>query len=366
VLNFVGIHWFMKQILRIAARIVMVLVLVSLLLFGLLFLYLYFTEYKPAPTEIAGSATGTDPAPLEEMTFRFMTWNIGYAGLDREMDFFYDGGVRVRTDRNSFDRNLAAIGKFIQANDSMDFILLQEVDTFARRSYFHQEHSILSGLVPGKHATFVRNYDVRFVPLPVTEPMGRVISGLSYFSEYAPVRQIRHGFAFHFPMPDRLAMLKRCFLESRYRLANGRDLVVICLHNSVFDKNGEIRKQELKFLHEFMITEFDKGNYVVAGGDWNINPRGFKTGRIVTGDREMYYEPPMDPDFLPGWTFASDSLYPSNRDVKIPYVKGITHTTILDYFVLSPNIRLLSVHTRYLSFEHSDHHPVMMEVQLIP
>ena len=32
-------------------------------------------------------------------SFNVVTWNIGYAGLDREMDFFYDGGTRVRPAR---------------------------------------------------------------------------------------------------------------------------------------------------------------------------------------------------------------------------------------------------------------------------
>ena len=30
-----------------------------------------------------------------------LTWNIGYCGLDKEMDFFYDGGTKVITPKEN-------------------------------------------------------------------------------------------------------------------------------------------------------------------------------------------------------------------------------------------------------------------------
>jgi endonuclease/exonuclease/phosphatase family metal-dependent hydrolase len=47
-----------------------------------------------------------------------------------------------------------------------------------------------------------------------------------------------------------------------------------------------------------------------------------------------------------------------------PYVKGITGTTIIDFFVVSPNVEILSVKTLGNNFAWSDHQPVLMKVRL--
>ena len=44
------------------------------------------------------------------------------------MDFFYDGGTKVFTPREKCIENLDAVKRFIDNNDSIDFILIQEID----------------------------------------------------------------------------------------------------------------------------------------------------------------------------------------------------------------------------------------------
>lgn len=99
---------------------------------------------------------------------------------------------------------------------------------------------------------------------------------------------------------------------------------MINTHNSVFDEEGELRKKELVKLNDFMMKEYRKGNYVIAGGDWNQNPRG----------SEMNYQ------------------------------KGKTKTTIIDFFVVSPNVIVESVKTIKTGFENSDHQPVIMKIKI--
>ena len=55
---------------------------------------------------------------------------------------------------------------------------------------------------------------------------------------------------------------------------------------------------------------------------------------------------------------------PTNRDVDMSYQKGKTKTTIIDFFVVSPNITVESVKTIETGFENADHQPVIMKIKI--
>ena len=53
-------------------------------------------------------------------------------------------------------------------------------------------------------------------------------------------------------------------------------------------------------------------------------------------------EPALDSSFLPtGWKWIYDPAIPTNRDVSEAYKKGRTRTTIIDYFIVSPNLEVI-------------------------
>ena len=109
--------------------------------------------------------------------------------------------------------------------------------------------------------------------------MGRVSSGIVTYSRFRPWQAWRYRYNTSFPWPTSLAMLKRCFMVQKFPLGNGKELLIVNLHNSTFDDKGQLRLEELKELGSFLETEYMKGNYVVTGGDWNMNPRGSIPGR---------------------------------------------------------------------------------------
>jgi endonuclease/exonuclease/phosphatase family metal-dependent hydrolase len=327
--------------------------------------FLSLTGYHPAPAEILevkGKAGQLSPGNDQ---FSLMTWNIGYAGLGKEMDFFYEGGKRVRPGPGEFVKYMDGILQTIRSNDTADFILIQEADTGSRRSYYTDESGAIAGVLKDDCYAFAKNYDCRFVPVPLYEPMGRVNSGILTFSRFMPYSASRIDFGTRFSWPKRLVFLKRCFLVMRFRLENGGDLVLINTHNSVFDEEGELRKKELKKLNDFMSEEYRKGNFIVAGGDWNQNPRGSKMENIKTGDKVKEIELPFAQGIFDGWQFVFDPGQPTNRDVDMNYQKGITKTTIIDFFVVSPNIAVESVKSISTGFENADHQPVIMKIKLI-
>jgi endonuclease/exonuclease/phosphatase family metal-dependent hydrolase len=322
------------------------------------------TDYRPTERETLQLRGKGTPFPLTKRSLTFMTWNIGYSGLGRKMDFFYENGTRVRPEKDEFSGYLAGIERTLAKADSADLFFLQEADVHAKRSYYTDEVGEIAKIFPSRSYVFAKNYDCRFVPLPLNDPMGRVISGISCFTRFIPSSAERIDFGTSFSWPQQLFFLKRCFIVMRFPVVQGKELVVINTHNSTFDKNGRMRMEELARLRSFMLTELSKGNYVIAGGDWNNNPPGFNPRAIRSGDRVKSIEPPIDLDFFPRWTLAYDSSSPTNRDVDMPYHKGLTRTTVIDFFVVSPNVEVNLVKTPESGFRYSDHQPVFMKITL--
>jgi len=338
--------------------------LLVLILAGFFF-FLMITEFRPVRRSSLAVKGEGKPFDSCQQEFTILTWNIGYAGLGAGADFFFDGGKSVRAGKMQTEQYLGAIEKFISANDSVDFILLQEVDVCSKRSWYINEYERISELLPGFSNTFAANYNCRHIPMPLTEPMGSVLAGIVSFSQIKPYAASVQYFDAMFDWPLRMVLLKRCFTTLRYRLSDGKDLVLINTHNSAYDSIGTLRKRELFILDSVMQKEFHKGNYIIAGGDWNNNPRGFKPSTVLTGDIVTTVEPPIERGFFPGWQFVFDSLFPTNRNLNIPYTKGKTSSTIIDFFIVSPNVEVKMIKTIRMGFRFSDHEPVMMKIKIV-
>jgi endonuclease/exonuclease/phosphatase family metal-dependent hydrolase len=330
-----------------------------------LFLFLMVAEFRPAPVirlAVKGPGTSQEQGPLPS-TITFLTWNIGYAGLGKEMDFFYEGGTDVRPAEEACYRYLEGIRKFLSEHGDADFVFIQEADVHSRRSWYTSQVDSVSRTLGDHFCAYATNYRCAFVPVPVRDPMGRVEGGIATFSRLRPDEAVRYGYEAQFPWPQRLVMLKRCFLTERFRLPEGKDLVVINLHNSAYDESGELRNAEIIQLESFIRKEWAKGNYIIVGGDWNSSPRGFDPATITSGDRVRAIAMPPGSGILAGWKCTFDPSRPTNRDVDGPYRKGKTRTTVIDFFVVSPNISVISCETVPTGFECSDHQPVMMKVR---
>ena len=350
----------MKRFIRVFFSVTFVLT-IALVIF--LISYATYHEYRPDEVEeleFMGFA-GLDTVPD---TLTLISWNIGYAGLGSEMDFFYDGGTRVRPDPEYFNECQDDIMQMIRSLKGADFILLQEVDKKSKRSYFYDQAEIIGQMSDDYCFLFGVNYNVRFVPVPLGRPMGKVTSGIMMLSRFIPEYSARISLPGRFKWPKRLFMLNRCITYSRFPLTNGKHLVMINVHNSAFDETGKLRQEEMGKITELITEEYREGNYVIAGGDWNMNPPGFRK-ELITGDsvftvRHGYAKD----DGIGGWQWVWDPKAPTNRDVSKAYIRGETGTTILDFFLLSPNIEMLEVRTDHLEFLSSDHNPVTMRVVL--
>lgn len=355
----------MKKQMRILIRILLIPALVFITYIVVILLLNSLKDYKPVNSILYNSAPQQSTPLNNDSCFSVLSWNIGYAGLDDKSDFFYDGGSMVRPAKDKLERNFQDILNRIQTADSIDFLLLQEVDIASARSYYQDQFSSIKASMQKYHAVFAKNYHVPFVPLPLLKPMGKVVSGLSIFSHVLPEQSNLYVFPDNYSWPKKLFMPDRCFVKNAYSLLNGKRLHIINTHNSAFD-DGTLREAQLRLIFEQMQLLYEKGDYVIAGGDWNINPPRYDM--LLSGSGDRGFDIPMGNNIpLPdtGWIFAFDPDYPTNRKVASAYTRGITPTTIIDFFVCSPNIRVHNVKTVYDGFKHADHHAVYMRFELI-
>jgi len=345
------------KILKFILKMI-VLVVAGLLTF---FIWQTFSEFDPDPLQ---DLAITEDAAVVDDTLTLTTFNIGYCGLGAGMDFFYEGGTMVRPGKELYDRYLGEVMQRLETFIGSDFILLQEVDTLAKRSWYANQFRLIRNKFNGFHSFFAMNYNA-WVPMPVLKPMGKVQAGIVTLSKATPVSASRYAFSSGYSWPMRMFMLKRCYLLTRYNTDNGKQLVLVNTHNSAFGDAAEIRAEELAQLKEMMTGEYAKGNYVIIGGDWNQNPAIFDSTVVLENYLVKSIRPPVPADFLPeGWQYAYDPLHPTNRDVDIPYLEGRTKTTLIDFFVLSPNVGLVSAITTPTGFKESDHQPVSVKVFL--
>jgi len=339
-------------------------IVVGILIIGY-FAFMTITDYKPEKIlEIKIENNKEEQAKLNS-PMTVMTYNIGYCGMDKDVDFFMDGGKESRSlSKEKTIENLKESFKIIEKEDPT-FIFLQEVDKKATRSYKIDQYNYFTSNLNGYSSSFAINYKVPWVPVPIKKPHGNVVAGLANFSKLAVDKSTRYDLPGKESWPRQLADLDRCVLVNRIPIENGKELVLINLHLSAYDKGGKIRKQQLDFLSSFLQEEYKKGNYIVAGGDFNHQIPGSESSTFEATEEFPDWIQTIPKNFKPeGFNWYFDKENPTARSVAKPYKKGENFRTIIDGFLASDNVEVISTKTKDLDFTYSDHNPVILNFKL--
>ena len=151
--------------------------------------YLSVTEYKPEDIENSRIIRNNNSSSTrKEMTIT--TLNTGYSSLDKSQDFFIEGGKGSRcVSRDKTQKNTKRIVTMLQ-DISSDFYFLQEVDEPCRRSCYTHQVKYITKKFNDYNSSFVYNYKVKRVPIPLLKPMGSVLSGMLFLSKQKiPLKQ---------------------------------------------------------------------------------------------------------------------------------------------------------------------------------
>ena len=363
----------MKRLFGFAFRVIGAFLLLTVLYIGSSLALGTFNDYRPKSVLPIGAAKVSNQKNITDSTLTFLTWNIGFGGLGKESDFFmvtegmyWTSEKNVRAEEKYVEKNVEGITDFIQKSEA-DFYLLQEVDVNSKRSYFKNEFEMIAEEKEGFFAAFSPNYNIPRNPVPVFQPWntyGKVLSGLGTYSKYQPIESTRLQLPGEFSWPDRVFHLDRCVSVHRFSTDFQKDLAVLNIHNSAFDKGGFMKTQQLDFLKDLALKEYEKGNYVILGGDWNMCPPGFppEKFRKFTVPRSKTN---IADDLIPeGWKWAFDESVPTIRSTAHQYDSEKTFVTVIDAFLVSPNVIVEEVKGFDLGFEYSDHQPVWMRIRL--
>jgi len=334
-----------------------------------LVVWLTVREYKPDAVEdvdVVNSAAAADPIAVGG-SLTVLSQNTGYAGLGKDSDFFMDGGKDVKPTQEQTNTNREGLASQL-AGQEADVYFLQEVDVDSSRSYgIDQSQRYLEKAGVFYRSSFALNYSCDFVPYPLP-PIGRVHSGLQTLSRFHVDSAQRIALPCPFSWPVSAANLKRCLLVNYVPLeGTDKQLVLVNLHLEAYD-DGEGKAAQTKALMDFLTAEYEKGNYVIAGGDFNQTFPGALDAFPIK-DPSLWAPGVLEEDILPeGWRFACDLAVPSCRLLNQPYDpdSGDNQFYVIDGFILSPNVRLDRVETVDRQFQYADHNPVLLQATLEP
>jgi endonuclease/exonuclease/phosphatase family metal-dependent hydrolase len=273
-----------------------------------------------------------------------------------------DGGTMSRSSsEEQTQTNLEAVIDFIDRQNS-DFYLLQEVDVKGSRSFNVNQQKAIYTTFDTYSATYSYNFKAKWIPIPVFNPLGSAYSGLMNLSKYSVNTSTRYKLPGKEPFPKRYFDLDRSIMEDVYTLANGRKLYLINIHLSAYDKGGTIRSEQVQFIINHINEIYDDGeNYIIFGGDWNHLLDNDK----LNSDLPEWVATLPDNLFDTGFHLAYDTTINTVRSVETPYQEGVSFETVIDGFLVSPNIYITSVMGHDLGFENSDHNPVSLTFTLL-
>ena len=321
--------------------------------------------------DVRSGLDGDDGAGLPEKTqYRIASYNIGFGAYSNDYSFFMDGGKESRA------RSAGAVTENVTgAMDTVtaiapDYLLLQEVDVDGTRSYHIDELELVSGILGGMFSswTFAQNYDSPYLFWPPNAPHGANQAGIATFSLLPVASAVRR----QLPIEGgfmKLLDLDRCYSVQHIPLAgSGRELVLYNFHLSAYTSDGSIAEEQLEMLFADMLEEYEKGNYTIAGGDFNKDLLGQSDKIFGVSGPAYTWAQPIPASLVPAELmivapFDEENPVASCRNADRPYGPDNYRVTV-DGFIVSDNVEVRKAKVWETGFRWSDHNPVYMDFVL--
>ena len=322
-------------------------------------LFLYNRRTVPKYDPLANS--GADNQTYTGTHLTVLTWNIGFAALGENADLFIDGGKSLRAlPKGAIETAAKAVADKLADCDA-DAILLQETAGagFLTRGVDVQKYMTAS--LPGYSQCFWSDFQTRFIPPPL-----KLCHGMASFCRHrlsqSNVLDLPQDPFYYF------GFLKKYYgaIVQEYPIEGEAGVwLVINIHLSAFDEGANIRKQQMATLFNYAQKAYEAGHYVVIGGDWNMRLSKTNFPHKATGNAVFEGFDLTQENIPKGWAIITDHKTASLRSLSSAYVKGQTYTSIVDGFVISPNVSVDTIETSDLGFKHTDHHPVFARFAIV-
>lgn len=368
----------MKRLLN-ALKIVLI-VLLALFLTVIGYVGYVAIQYHRVIDELELEIENNPNLVYTNQSYTIITYNIGFGAYTPEFSFFMDSGEMLDGTKVSGQYAKAKNIDTVMLNTegalaiveelNPDFIFFQEVDIKATRSHQVNQYEIIKDTFSSYGSSFAVNFNSAYLIYPFHDPIGKTLSGIATLSKLQVESTTRYQFPVDESFLAKFFDLDRCFTITRIS-ANNKELVLINIHMSAYDEGGFIREKQLGRLNEILEIEYKKGNYVIAGGDFNHDIAQSMMA-FTSRQRVPNWVYALEENQLAeGYRFATSLNGPTCRSTDIPYEEGVNYTVVIDGFVVSSNIIVEDVTniisgTNYTSFLYSDHNPVKLTFSLQP
>ena len=353
-------------------KIPLFIILIALLVAGGYVAYVFLTYSRiPDNQDLPIGGTALDQ-PTTNTEYTIVTYNIGFGAYTSDFTFFMDEGKesRAKSEASVIECVEGTADKTLEYNP--DFVLFQEVDTDSTRSYHVDESKLIFTKFNGVGSydnVFAQNYHSAYLMYPITKPHGASNSGLVTESRFDITSSLRRSLPIATGF-KKILDLDRCYDISRIPVANGKELILINQHLSAYGTDAAQGNAQLEMLFADMKAEYDKGNYVICGGDFNHD---------FTTDSKEYFNPgtdksyswcnPFPDDIIPAGfskcTSYAEGMVSTTRYTNIPYDPEKSFTVILDGFIVSDNVKCNYVQNIDAGYQYTDHNPVVMKFELV-
>lgn len=340
-----------QAIITLVARFIQTLamiIIVAFFLLALVFSYNYFGNWI-----VTKKHNENADLPIISGEFSILNWNLGYAGLGKDSDFYMDGGEMISPPSKAIvETNLAGIRKVLSENKS-DFHIFQEL---SEPDMLTLGVNVLKGVrqeLADYSMFYSSDFRTSFIPTKWA-----LRHGLGVFNrvEIKSTNLIRLS-----NEPTRLGgVIRRQYhiIATEFEHRDKTQWVLLNIHLSAFDEAGNIRLKQLNELIKIADSYYQSGKHVIVGGDWNIQLSDVEFPS-TTKEEFLFWRTQLPiKKILPGWEIIVDETVPTMRSNERPYSKGENFTSIIDGYMISPNVELVSVKTLDTNFEFTDHQPV--------
>lgn len=366
----------MNKMARRIIKIVLGIIIALIVIVGGYLLYVVLTFYRiddNTKVEVENNQT-VQVAMAKE--YSLTTYNVGFGAYGQDYSFFMDSGTMKSGEevqgkygkgisKENVMTNIETSIKEAQKLDT-DFYFLQEVDRKSDRAYDINQYDLVKKAFGDYSSSYAQNFHSAYLAYPITDMHGASDAGLVTLSKYQVANCTRRQYAIPEGFPAKYMDLDRCFAVTRLELENGKQLVLINSHMSAYDKGGTTRKKQLEQLNAVMKEEYNNGNYVIVGGDFNHDIADSTDNFPTDQQTPTWIYDIEDEDLTEGYSIVvanNDKEVGTCRAAEIPYTKGVNHVDIIDGFFVTDNITAVAenIDTEFIS---SDHNPVVLHFTL--
>lgn len=354
----------MKKFLKVLLIIIICVVVIAIAYLG----YVLISFHRIGDMDLEVSSVNDKIMNVDD-TYSIMSYNTGFGAYEPDYSFFMDGGeYSWAVSEEGLKENVNNIGDFL-ASQNKDFYLLQEVDFDSTRTYHFDEREVYKNKLSNHNCVWAQNYDSPFLFYPFSQPHGASKSSIMTFSKFG----IDYSKRVELPIEDgftKFLDLDRCYSKSYISLDNGKYLVLYNFHLSAYTSDGKIATKQLELLVDDLQDEYNKGNYCIAGGDFNKDIVGNSNVYYSDADKSDYtWAQNIDKDYFIGKDieliapFDKDNPIPSCRNTDVPLDETEFYINI-DGYLVSKNVQVNESKVIDSGFVYSDHNPVSMEFKL--